>query len=338
MGNTENEEIVERYKKSQKTKATICGVIIGVLILSLFLVLVPLNQIIYDDKYEELYEHQVEYLMNEVPDFDDVFEKEEFCNFVDIDIEQGGIWVEQNDKVYFQDLKINFTNISNKNFTDLSVSLIYEDYAGERGQFDVTLGEALAGESITKEIKMPRLCKVEDVCYVSESRVKNAICYAVERGEERPTPYEVRYMVDEDLIKVLIGNRPESRLSDDTREAISYITIYGSIIAFIVMFNAISNIGKVKKGCYKIEDGRLKLTETKFKNVIEEIIEEEEEVEDENMQEEKPLEEIGKTLPSDFDDGHETTHDCGGFDIDKSQYEINQDDYKWRINIKGTKG
>lgn len=342
MEKQEEEKIVKFYKGFRKT-TMITSIIMALgMLVMLVVITIPFNQIIYKNRYEELYEHQAEYLMNdEMPDFDDVFEREEFCNFVDIDFEQGGQWLELNGELYFQDVKMEFTNLSSKNFTDLGIEVYAIDYEGKRWTSFINIGEVAAGQSVTKEMSMPRLCIVKNVCRVSESRVKNAVCYAIDRGDQWLSPYEVAKKIDESLIVALIGEMPEPAMSGVTK----FITI-GILVAFLPgvilkVVNEIRDYRLIENGEYTVEDGEVILNKDKkrrdkggsrgkwlanLKQEVEEI-EVEEEIEDDDMQEEKPLEKIGETLPSDFDDGHKTTHDCGGFDIDQKDYSIDPKDY-----------
>ncbi len=327
MSNTEDKKMVEEYIKTRKTISMVSIASAVVAFILMIFTFIPFNQISYDNRFEELYEHQYEYIMNETQDFDDVFDRDEFCNFVEINFEQGGKWIEQDGVVYFQDLKIEFTNHSNRNFTELSISLLYEDYNGESGQFDVTIGDVGAGSIALKELKMPRLCKVKKVCLVSESRISNAVCYAIERGAEMLTPFEAGRLIDITLITALIGERPEPILSGTIKYLIAFILCVISLGAIIISKLIADDIARVKRGEFVVEEGKIKPNRTTNKiidtieKVIEEVVEEEEVGE-------KSLKETEKTLPSDFDDGHETNHDCGGFDIKEDDFKIDPNNYK----------
>ncbi len=162
----------------------------------------------YEMQWDKLYEQQREYLMNVPADIDDVFTKDEFCKFVEISVEQVGGIVDVGGESYASNFKVNFKNLSDKNFEDVVVQFSCITQTGENATCSVVLGDIDAGAKEKKDIQFETACIIKKVCLVSERRVKNAVCYTFPRGENVLTIQEATNLVDTDLIKDVIGEKP----------------------------------------------------------------------------------------------------------------------------------
>ena len=294
----------------------------------------------YKEKYDELYEHQLEYLMDEPVEYDDRYERENICRLIAVDYTYTGEYEKWNGKSYYKKINVRLTNTANEPLYNVKLKVPYrQHYIDEISYFEVMVGTVLKeGKEFT--IELPEPAVVYDWGLVTlKGCTQDALCYTY-YTEEGYSYSEAIEEIDHYLIDAVLGGKPVAKTSEEKLRAIPVYVITGLLYLalLILIVNVLQRSKEVARGEYEIINGEVVpkskvASYTKAREIMSKLIDEEDKevlslfTSKQKKKEEEDKEVASALMPADFDDGHPTTHDCGGFDINEDDFKIDPNDY-----------
>ncbi|MBP3631157.1 MAG: hypothetical protein J6J23_06715 [Clostridia bacterium] len=296
--------------------------------------------IVYKEKYDKYYKHQLNYLMNEPINAGDKHDPEKLCKIITVKFTACGNIYNADDKSYNNKYIVTVYNNSDEDITDVEVTIPYVTHLGERGKRWVHCDDISGNSYATAIVDTAKYeyIAVEGFAYVTtDDCTSPAICYE-EFGYDVQLPEEnAKTLVDEEVINNIIGGKVEPKTQGELiSDALPYM-IPAGILSLIFVFVVIRTIGllkKIKNGEVTVVNGKVVLLSPELKEQQAEkqhllmdyrYQKQLKKYENKNKQEQEMSDKT--PLPSDFDDGHPTTHDCGGFDINPDDFKIDPNDY-----------
>ncbi len=295
----------------------------------------------YKEKYDKYYEHQLNYLMNTPIEAGDKYNSDKLCKIITLSFTPTGNPFTSNGKVYYAQYTAIIYNNSDEDVLDVEAFFPYVSYLGVKGSRWVWCEKISANSYARVTISSSNHEDIEllGFAYVStEDCTGQAICYKETGNDIQLSVEDAKKLIDEDVINNIVGGKVEPLSQAQLIElALPMLIVAGifGIMIISVIIKSIIVIKKLRSGKYVVVNGRLlsiydpeainRVRNQADEAKLRQIAEEKGYSPKEYYQKLKELDQ--KPLPSDFDDGHPTNHNCGGFDIDPDDFKIDPNNY-----------
>lgn len=326
MGTIDEYKLKQYKKRSYMACASVFVVFLAFLAFSLLLI-VDFDTIRYNEKFEEMYEHQLEYYENEGGEADDKYDPEELCNVVSVSVVPIGNYVTYGEETFSLTYLVTITNETGASLTDTCIKIPYKIRDDNKiYYFEKQLGIVPIGEQ-SVQIEAPYYIKAFNVAMIKTGDTSEyGVCYPPIARDGEISETQAIEFVDLEAIEAIIGEKPKQKSVADILNGLPlYIATIVLFIAFLKsLVNTLKGVNEVSRGNYAVINGNIVPKSDSEAIKLEKALS----GEFSNQLDKKSyIHKAEKPMPSDFDDGHETTHDCGGFEINEDDYKIDPNDY-----------